>query len=201
MPYAVKRLQPGDWVYVLDGSSWLRERHDYELHHYSTPLVDTHQHYVFAFHDEFVEAIAEGTWFDIADRGNPSAPPTAHPLAALTADTPAERFTSPDGLIWELRRSPRTDSDLILGSRYCSQRLFQFKFVLDGVSKESASILIRSINGVVVSRFSRDWPIGEVARLEGFARPDDFAIQWQTYLAEVANRLSRPVEGCVWPRR
>ena len=183
LPYEVNRYERGDWVYVLDGSLWLRERHDYELHHYSTPLLDTHRHYVFVFHDEFVEAVAEGIWFDIADRGNPFDPLTPHPLAALTLDTPAERFTSADGLVWELRRSPRADNDLIHGSQYCSQRLFQFNLVLEGISKESASVWIRTINGKVISRFSLLWPaIGEVARLEGFAQPNDFDVQWQTYL-------------------
>jgi len=103
-------------------------------------------------------------------------------------DTPADRFTSAYGLIRELRRSPRTDSDLSHGSQYCSQRLFQFNLVLDGISKESVSVWIRTINGKVISRFSHRWPSGEVARLEGFAQPDDFSAQWQTYLSEVAER-------------
>ncbi|MEV0722599.1 hypothetical protein AB0I37_07455 [Micromonospora purpureochromogenes] len=192
LPYEVNRYEPDDWVYVLNGSSWLRGRHEYELRHYSTPLLDTNRHYMFVFHDEFVEAIAEGIWFDIADRDNPFAPPTAHPLAALTFDAPAERFTSVDGLIWELRRSPRTDSDLIHGSQYCSQRLFQFNLVLDGISAESASIWIRTINGKVMSRFSHCWS-GDLADgpLEGFAQPNEFTVQWQTYLSGVADRRRR----------
>jgi len=59
------------WVFSVEGSSWLDERHDYEVRQYSTPLTGTHQHFVFAFHDEFVEAIAEGIWLDIPDQARP----------------------------------------------------------------------------------------------------------------------------------
>jgi hypothetical protein len=33
--------------------------------------MNTHQHYTFAFHDEFIEAIAEGIWFDVTDPARP----------------------------------------------------------------------------------------------------------------------------------
>jgi hypothetical protein len=127
----VARFTSGDWVFVVDGSAWLRERHDYETRHYATPLLDTHRHYLFVFHDEFVEAIAVGIWLDLADRANPFAPPVSHPLQPFDVDMPCERFTSVDGLEWELRRSPRPDTDLIGDSQYCSQRLFQFNLLLD----------------------------------------------------------------------
>lgn len=59
----------------------LEERHSYEMRYYATPLLDTHRHYLFRFHDEFVEAIAEGIWLDQADRSDPFASPISHPLA------------------------------------------------------------------------------------------------------------------------
>jgi hypothetical protein len=65
------RFRHGDWVYTVDRSPWLRERHDYETRHYATPLLETHRHYLFVFHDEFVEAIAAGIWLDLADRARP----------------------------------------------------------------------------------------------------------------------------------
>jgi hypothetical protein len=48
------------WVYIVEVSRWLAERHDYEWRHYETPMLDSHQHYVFDFHDDFVEALAAG---------------------------------------------------------------------------------------------------------------------------------------------
>jgi hypothetical protein len=49
-PYGVDRYEPDDWVFIVQGSAWLSERHDYEMRHYATLLLDTHQHYLFAFH-------------------------------------------------------------------------------------------------------------------------------------------------------
>ncbi len=89
--------------------------------------------------------------------------------------------------MWELRRSPRSDADLIRDSRYCSQRVFQLNLLLDGTNCESATIWLRTLDGVLVSRMTRPW-VGEVARMEGLARPADFSEQWEGYLAEVAQR-------------
>jgi hypothetical protein len=183
----VVRFTAGDWVFVVERSAWLRERHDYETRHYETPLLDTHRHYLFVFHDEFVEAIAAGIWLDLADRADPFASPGSHPLQPFDVDTPCERFTSGDGLEWELRRSPRPDADLIRDSRYCSQRLFQFNLPLDGDNREAASVWIRTTDDVLVSRMSRPW-VGDFGHMEGFAQPEDFSQQWEAYLGEVARR-------------
>lgn len=158
------------------------------MQHYSTSLLGTHGHYLFAFHDYFVEAIAEGIWLDIADRADPFAPPLDHSLAEFPLDTPAELSTSANGLTWELRRSPHRLDELIDGSRFCSQRLFQYNLVLDETSRETASIWIRTINGVTTSRFSLLWPIGDAAQVDGIAGPDDFTVPWDSYLAGVAER-------------
>jgi hypothetical protein len=37
----------GEWVYIIQGSGWLQERHRYELGHYETPLLDRYDHYLF----------------------------------------------------------------------------------------------------------------------------------------------------------
>lgn len=189
LPYDIRTPRTRDeWVFTVDGSPWLAERHHYETEWYSTPLADTHQHYVFWFHDEFAEAIAEGIWLDIADPSRPYARPARHPLAELDPGLPGERFRSAPGIEWEVRRSPGPDQDLISGSRLCSQRLYQLNLLLDGHSREVASIWLRTRNGRTVSRLTRRWPGGELARHEGIAHPDDFLAPWESYLAEVAQR-------------
>jgi hypothetical protein len=189
LPYDVRpRREKGDWVFTVDGSTWLEERHDYELRRYSTPLAGTHQHFVFQFHGEFAEAIAEGIWLDIADPARPHARPDRHPLAELDPGIPGERFRSASGIDWELRRTPGPDSELISGSRLCSQRLYQLNLLLDGHSREGASIWLRTRDGRTVSCLVRPWPGGELARLEGVAGPGDFGEHWESYLTEVAQR-------------
>ena len=187
-PYHVVDHTSGDWVYLVEGAGWLPERHAYEMRHYKTPLLETHQHYLFTFHDEFIEAIAEGIWFDLADRADPLAAPSTHPLSPLPADLPGETYTSTQGLVWELQRSQHSDAELLRASRYCSQRVYQFNLTLDGATREAASIWLRTTKNGLVSRFTRPWPIGEVARAQGFAQPRDFDEQWANHLAEVAQR-------------
>jgi hypothetical protein len=189
LPYQVRRSSDRrDWVFTVDGSSWLEERHDYELRRHSTPLMGTHQHFVFAFHDEFVEAIAEGIWLDVPNQARPYDRPDPHPLAELGPGIPAERFRSPSGVDWELRRAPGADSELITGSCLCSQRLYQLNLLVDGNSRESASIWLRTRDGRTVSRLVQTWPVGELARREGVASPGDFEDRWESFLAEVAQR-------------
>src|ERR1039457_5665129 len=177
-----------DWVFTVDDSPWLAERHHYEMQRYSTPLAETHQHYVFQFHDEFAEAIAEGIWLDIADPARPYARPARHPLAELDPGLPRDRFRSASGIEWELRHAAGSDAELISDSRLCSQRLYQLDLILDGRSREGASIWLRTRNGRTVSQFARPWPGGELARHEGVARPEDFEDPWEAYLASVAQR-------------
>ena len=54
---------------IVDNSRWQRERYAYEAKHYSdcyewgddvSTMLTTMRHYLFCFHDEFVEAIADG---------------------------------------------------------------------------------------------------------------------------------------------
>lgn len=179
---------PGDWVFTVESSPWLAERHHYEMQFYSTPLLQTHQHYVFWFHDEFVEAIAEGIWLDLADPARPWARPARHPLATLDPALPAQLTRSAAGIDWELRRAPVCDDDLIRDSALCSQRLYQLDLVLDGHSREAASIWLRTRNDQLTSRLIRPWPGGELARQDGIAHPRDFTQPWEAYLEGVAER-------------
>jgi hypothetical protein len=189
LPYEIGPPRARDeWVFTVDDSPWLAERHRYEVQRYSTALAHTHQHYVFQFHDEFAEVIAEGIWLDIADPAQPYARPARHPLAELDPGLPSERFRSAAGIDWELRHTPEPDSELIAGSRLCSQRVCQLNLLLDGHSREGASIWLRTRNGRTISRFARPWPGGELARHEGLARHEDFETLWEAYLAGVARR-------------
>ncbi|MEY9934140.1 hypothetical protein ABH926_008804 [Catenulispora sp. GP43] len=181
------RAKVRDWVFEVSSSAWLAERHNYENHHYRTPLLDTHQHYLFSFYDHFVEAIAQGVWLDKPDPDKPLVPPSAHPLASFSNAEPAEARRSPSGIRWELRCCRKAQSTLIRDSRLCSQRLYQFNLVLDGESREAASVWLRTSRGHTYSRMTRNW-VGELARCDGLAAPDDFLGEWERYVHEVADR-------------
>jgi hypothetical protein len=177
----------GDWVYEVSDSPWLTERDAYEVEHYQTPLIDSYRHFLFTFHDEFIEAIAQGIWFDRPDPSDPLSLPLDHPLARLDGRVPAQSQRSPSGLGWELRHSPKDEDALIEDSRLCSQRLYQFNLVLDGQSRESASVWLRTSDGRTTSQMKRSW-VGEVARHDGLAMAEDFFDVWEHHVAEVAER-------------
>jgi hypothetical protein len=65
---------PGPWggIYTVENSHWLRQRFEYESRHYGDAynfnndvreMLEEFDHYLFRFHDEFVEVIAGGIWF------------------------------------------------------------------------------------------------------------------------------------------
>ncbi len=185
----------GNWVYQVSDSPWMTDRHAYEFDHYQTPLTGSYRHYLFKFHDEFIEAIAQGIWLDRPDPTAPLRLPNDHPLARLELQTAAENRQSPSGLSWELRRSPKEHSALIEDSKLCSQRLYQFNLVLDGTSSESASVWLRTVDGRTTCRMTRAW-VGEVANHDGLASAEHFFDVWEQYVGEVAARrraMNKPI--------
>jgi hypothetical protein len=187
MPTPLRSTGRGDWVYEISDSPWLLECHVYESKHYQTQLTGLYLHYLFIFHDVYIEAIAEGIWFDRPDSGAPSALPPDDPLAGLDRHPAWETRQSPSGIVWEIRRSPKRDATLIEGSRLCSQRLHQFNLVLDGRSRESASVWLRTIDGRTSSRMERPWA-GGIGSRDGLAAPEDFFVGWEEHVASVAAR-------------
>jgi hypothetical protein len=64
------------WVTTISNSTWLRERYEYEKRYYCScynfggdvnEMLADYSHYVFSFHDEFVEVLAAGIWFESAN--------------------------------------------------------------------------------------------------------------------------------------
>lgn len=176
------------WVYALTGSPWLQARHDYEVRNYDTPREQTHQHYVFLFHDEYIEAIAEGIWLDTPDPAHPFTPPADHPLHRLQPELPAQHFRSDTGIDWQLRRSPRSDTDLLTASTLCSQRVYQYDTTHDGDTSETASLWLRTRDGDTYSVLRSTVLGSELARHPGLATPDDVTDAWEQHLAEITER-------------
>jgi hypothetical protein len=80
-------------------------------------------------------------------------------------------------------------------SKLCSQRLYQFNLVLDGTSRESASVWLRTVDGRTECRMTRAWA-GEVANHEGLASAEDFFGPWEQHVGEVAARrraMNKPI--------
>lgn len=173
------------WVYVVEQSRWLQERHEYEMSNYQTPLLDDYQHYLFRFHDDFVEAIAQGIWIDVAP-GDEYAITAPHPFAN-DYDFGLVREGETEGLTWAVRASPATTDELVQWSRFCSQRLFDFHLDLDGESPVSSTCCLRTRNGVPTSLLGRSW-VGAYDSVDGVAELDELIPAWERYCREVAER-------------
>ena len=116
----------GGWVHLIEDSGWLEERHHYEFGHYDTSMLDRYDHYLFSFHDEFVEAIALGIWFDKPHGAEVLSRPDEHPLLELPESAIAQRSTS-FGIDWEMRANPRPLEELVEASVLCPQRLLHVR--------------------------------------------------------------------------
>src|SRR3954470_24627874 len=124
---------PPRWVSVVKPSPWLRERYRYEKEHYERAyefggsveeMLSDYSHYVFRFHDEFVEVIGDGIWFEVGDDCLIDSEFSAgHPFTDLAWDASGETFESA-GIVCQVRRNTRLIDELLKGAELCSQKLF-----------------------------------------------------------------------------
>jgi len=146
------------WVYTVRKSGWLKERHAYEWKNYETPLLETHSHFLFRFHDEFVEAIAEGIWLDTASAADPFAVSEGHPLLPNFMGSVVNQGVT-HGLAWKIRSVDRSPSSLVADSALCSQPLYEYFLHLDVVTVQRA--LGHSSATTTLNTYSHLWPTAE----------------------------------------
>jgi len=144
------------WVTTISNSMWLQERYEYEKRYYGSAynfggnvdeMMTDYSHYVFSFHDQFVEALAAGIWFEsddtmLGDRD----PASDHPLRGLKHIEPSERFEEA-GITCQVRRNPLSDDELKIHARLCSQTLLEVAAELDGRAGTDWSVTLRNRDG------------------------------------------------------
>ena len=197
-PYS-RDLKPGDpyhWVSEVIPSPWLLERYEYEKTHYGQAyewtrdvdeMLRDYSHYVFTFHDQFVEVLAAGIWFEALDDGIAVEKPGAtHPLR----DVP--RPAQPDllnvhGIACEIWPNTRPIDQILEDAKLCSQKLLQFAPVLDGNVTAGCTLTVRVRHGAVKSYLRRS--IGrDVATFDRVAGLPDARPHVEEWLAQIAKR-------------
>jgi hypothetical protein len=184
------------WVTTISNSEWLRERYEYEKLHYGTAyhfggnvdeMLDEFCHYVFSFHDEFVEAIAAGIWFESADTmlGERTLE-SAHPLNGLARVEPTERFEG-SGIVCLIRRNPLPLHEIERAANLCSQVILEVGAELDGRSSTDWSLTRRVRNGVGKS-FLRDYFGNAVESYDRVPSLSEIRPRIDQWLAEVRER-------------
>jgi hypothetical protein len=136
----LKKGEPYCWVYIVKDSKWLKERHKYESDYYGdsyefgrdvNEMLTEFNHYIFRFHDEFVEAIARGIWFEKdSEKLFGKELTNGHPFYPLP-NINTVNFEA-HGLKCIARINPIHIDELKNNCLYCSQTLIEFVLQLDG---------------------------------------------------------------------
>lgn len=156
-PSAPDEADSFSWVSTVSNSRWLQERFEYEKEHYGKAyrfdgdveeMRTDFSHYVFSFHDQFVEAIAGGIWFESAGSMlGERAPDPDHPLRGL-AHLPSSETFETAGILCRVRRNPLSMEELERRAHLCSQPLLEVFAELDGRVGTDWSLTLRIRNGV-----------------------------------------------------
>lgn len=187
------------WVTTVSNSKWLQDRYDYERRHYSSSynfggnvneMLNEFSHYVFSFHDQFVEVLAAGIWFESDDTmlGNRDLD-VNHPLRGLAHIETSERFEG-FGIICHVRRNPLSRDELECSARMCSQPILEVGAELDGRVSTNWSLTHRIRDGVGKS-YLRDYFGNPVETYDDIPALSDIRPQIDRWLSEVRERRRR----------
>lgn len=168
------------WVYRIEDSQWLLERFTYEKDKYGNSyefggnvndMLTDFSHYLFHFHDEFIEVIARGFWFEKSITSLLHQPlQEGHPFYPLS-DSKPKRIDA-HTLTCQVRINPRPLEELIMNAQYCSQKLFQFALELEGRASVNHTVVLFYRNGKLTSSL-RGYFGGQIVEFEGIATLED----------------------------
>ena len=155
-PYpAALDSDPYSWVSTVSDSSWQKLRYEYESKHYGesynfggdvNEMLTEYSHYVFSFHDQFVEAIAAGIWIETDSSMLIGKPNSDHPLNGISHLAEFERFEA-HGIECQVRRNPLSAEEIERNAKLCSQTLLEIGATLDGSTSTSWSLTHRNFGG------------------------------------------------------
>lgn len=190
-----KEDTPYRWVSKVDNSLWLFERHVYESRYYKNAygfggdvdeMLSDYSHYLFSFHDQFVEVIASGVWFEKSETPFIEGELTeGHPFLPII---PARVETISAGdLVCQVRLTSMNESQLLENINYCSQPVMELALELDGSASVDMLLRLRIRNGKVCSILDRRF-CGEAAVFDGIANIEDIKPYVKSWLCGISER-------------
>jgi hypothetical protein len=190
-----KEGQAFPWVYKVENSNWLKDRYNYEKSNYGSSyefggnvneMLTDFSHYVFKFHDQFVEVIARGFWFE-QDKTSlfKRELQAGHPFLNLP-DNNIEKFVS-HNLTCQVRVNSKPPEKLVLDAKFCSQKLLEFALELDGKASVDNSLILSYRNGKLISSL-RGYFGKEIIEFDGIAKLTDVKSYIDKYIGEVYER-------------
>lgn len=150
------------WVYEVQHSSWQIERYTYEKKHYGKAyefggnvedMITEFKHYIFRFHDQFVEVIARGFWWEQDKESLINRPLLkGHPFKDLPQESAT--FYDAHGYKSQVRTNPIALKKLIEQAIYCPQKLYQFAMLITSNSNVDHTVSITNTNGKIKASLS-----------------------------------------------
>ncbi len=188
---------------VVRPSDWLEERYRYESHHYGSSyqfggnvdeMLTEFDHYLFQFHDQFVEVIAAGIHFE-----NHPTRPAGKRLAErpgwdwLSDSLPEERWTE-SGIEFRLRTTADETSKVVAASTLCDQVVVDLRIELDGRLRNSHRLCVRTRDGVTRSRWRRSFgnTENEFHGVAGIAEIRPLVERYATEVRERRTAMGKP---------
>lgn len=190
------------WVLKVENSNWLRERHQYEKRTYGNSyefggnvdeMLTDFNHFVFRFHDQFVEAIARGFWYEKNSEtlfgkdlieGHPFCPLPKTNIIKIEAHN----------LICQVRTNPTPITELKKNANLCSQKLMEFALELDGNASVNRALVMSLRNGKLTTTLRTYFGIQEKV-IEGVGALADVRSEIESYMKEVYERRKAMGKG------
>lgn len=138
-------------------SDWLKKRDIYESKYYKCSLLEDYSHYIFSFHDEFIEVIAQGFWIEkINDKDELKS--ENHPFNDLKINDKTKEIIINSRTCLLVENTLSIDT-LIENSKFCSQKLFQYYIKYkDGTFEPDYYASVRTKNDKIITKFiSNGW--------------------------------------------
>ena len=186
---------PYYWVSLVENSEWLKERYEYESENYGSAyewggdvdeMLTDFKHYIFTFHDQFVEVIAKGVWFETDSESLFGKElPAGHPFLKLSAKDCMK--IEAHGLVCQVRINPLDEERLKENAFYCSQKLMEFALELEGRASVNHTLKLSYKSGKLVSSLGASFG-KDVLVVDGVASLKDVQDHIEEYMKGVAER-------------
>lgn len=190
-----KTGQKFSWVYKIENSKWLEERFNYENKNYGNSyefgrnineMLTDFSHYLFQFHDQFIEVISRGFWFEKA--GNSLFKielQKDHPFLPLE-EIEVKQFEIL-GIKYKAIFNPIPVDELMQNSQYCQQKIVEIAIEFEEEYLIIQTLVIMQRQGKLVSVLS---PLFGKTTFEknGLATFDDIKPIIDKEVTEIAER-------------
>ncbi len=154
--------EPDYWIYQVENSKWLKERYKYEKTHYGNcyefggnveEMITDFKHYLFQFHDEFIEVISRGFWYETDNKPLNDRPlMKGHPDIILNMKNSEKRIIN--GVNYKIVFNHLSKKEIEENSKFYRQKLFEF-YKEDSTSKyPDFFINVKRRNNDVISSLS-----------------------------------------------